>query len=83
MKALTLIAIALSLSACATAKPKGFVLPPALSEVYRGGELAPMQNADAADLGMPNQYDRVGHVCVSEPIYNGDGYYLRTSVKCW
>lgn len=64
-------------------KPKGFELPPALSEVYRGGTLAPMQQADSADLGMPNQYDLVDHTCSSRPMYDIYGRYTRTDVRCW
>lgn len=64
-------------------KPQGFEMPPALREVFRGGELSPLQTADTPNLGMPNQYDQVQHVCVSTPIYGLDGRYVRTSVKCW
>lgn len=84
MKYVFLITILSLTSACAS-KPvqKGFALPPALSEVYRGGELKGLEQADSSDLGMPNQYDLVGHVCHSQPIFDLWGRYVRTSVKCW
>jgi hypothetical protein len=63
--------------------PRGYELPPALREVFRGGELTPLQHADAPDLGMPTPYDQVSHTCVSTPIYGLDGRYVRTSVRCW
>ena len=79
-----LACIAIYLTGCGTApKQKGFELPPALSEVYRGGALKNMETADSAELGMPNQYDRVSHTCVSTPIYNLAGYYVRTDTRCW
>lgn len=82
MRHLIFIAMALSLSACSTA-PKGFELPPALSETFRNGQLKGLEQADSADLGMPNPYDRTSRVCVSRPIYNIDGFYVRTDVRCW
>lgn len=79
-----LAAIAVYMTGCgSTPKPKGFEMPPALSEVYRNGQLKGLEQADSADLGMPNQYDRVSHTCVSTPIYNLAGYYVRTDVRCW
>lgn len=79
-----IIAIAIFLTACGSApKQRGFELPPALSETMRGGTLKGLETADSPDLGMPNQYDRVSHVCISEPIYNLAGQYVRTTVKCW
>ena len=85
MKRLILVLIlGLTTTACSTPpKPKGFELPPALSEVYRGGALKPLQEADSAVLGMPNQYDLVSHVCTSAPIYDMWGRYVRTDVRCW
>ncbi len=85
-KLITLIACILSLSnsGCgSTPKQRGFELPAALSEVYRGGALKPLQEADGPLLGMPNQYDRVSHTCISTPVYNLAGYYVRTDVRCW
>lgn len=64
-------------------KPKGYELPPALREVFRGGELAPLQAADGPALGMPSPDDLVSHTCISNPIFDLNGRYLRTSVKCW
>lgn len=68
--------------ACAS-KPKGFEMPPALAETFRGGELKGLEKADSPELGMPNQYDRVTHTCTSTPVYNLYGQYVRTSTKCW
>lgn len=73
-------------TACSTTKivqKPGFQLPPALSETFRGGALKGMEQADSADLGMPSQYDLVGHVCHSEPIFDIWGRFVRTDVRCW
>ena len=71
------------MTSCASKPPKGFILPPALSEVFRNGQLKGLEQADSAVLGMPNPYDQVSHVCRSQPIYSLEGYYLRTDVRCW
>jgi len=68
---------------CASPKKQGFELPVAMSETLRGGELKGLEKADTPELGMPNQYDRVTHVCTSTPVYNLYGQFVRTSVKCW
>lgn len=68
---------------CATQPQKGFDLPPALREVYRGGELTPMQQAQRPDLGIPKQYDLVSHTCVSTPMYDLDGNYSYTDTQCF
>ena len=86
MKAFTIIAMFLALSSCASKPPppqKGFELPIALSEVFRGGVLKGLQEADSAQLGMPSQYDLVEHTCTSGPIYDLWGRYVRTDVRCW
>lgn len=80
---LTLSLFAVACSSTPVQPQRGFELPPALSEVYRGGTLTPMQQADSPVLGMPNQYDRVEHVCTSGPIYDVYGRYVRTDVRCW
>lgn len=83
MQKLLLIALAaLSLSACAS-KPKGFILPPALSEVMRNGTLKGLEEADGPLLGMPNERDRVARTCRSQPIFSLEGYYIRTDVSCY
>lgn len=74
-------------------KPRGFELPPALREIYRGGELAPMQNAESPDLGIrrrgpngefiPTNYDLVQHTCTSAPIFDLEGNYLKTITRCF
>lgn len=79
---IVLITLAAVQVGCAS-KKKGFELPPALSETFRGGQLKGLESATSAELGMPNQYDRVSHVCVSDPEYNLAGEYIGTSVKCW
>ncbi len=82
---LSILVILLVMTSACSSKPvrKGFELPAALSEVYRGGELKGLEQADSPDLGMPNQYDLVSHVCHSQPIFDLWGRYVRTSVKCW
>lgn len=82
MKRLILILACLNVVACSSPKPKGYVLPPALREVFRGGELKPLQNAESTE-GMPNAYDQVSHTCTSTPIFHLDGTYARTDVRCW
>lgn len=74
-------------------KPRGFELPPALREVYRGGELAPMQNAESPELGLgqgvpqtgyvPTNYDLVSHTCHSYPIFDLNGDYVKTMTRCF
>jgi len=83
MRIIIILALALSLSACASKPQKGFEIPPALSEVLRNGQLAPLQAADSEILGMPTQNDRIAKVCRSQPIYTLEGYYLRTDVTCF
>lgn len=73
------------LSACGT-KPKvvhTYNLPPALSEVFRNGELAGLESRDAKTLGMPNPNDLVSHTCTSTPIFDIWGRFIRTDVRCW
>lgn len=82
MKKLTFLILAAALTQSCASKPKGFVLPVALSEVYRNGELKGLEQADGPDLGMPNQNDRVAHTCTSTPLYSLEGYYTRTVVHC-
>lgn len=81
-----ILCFALALSACASTpppKPQGFILPPALSETFRGGALKGLEHADQADLGIPNQYDLTTHVCQSAPIFDIWGRFVRTDVRCW
>lgn len=83
MKRLILISM-LALTACSTPpKPRGYELPPAMREVFRGGEIQGLQSNDGAAYGMPSPYDQVQHTCVSTPMYNLDGTYWRTKVQCW
>lgn len=79
---LTMITLALGMSACAS-KPKGFELPPALSEVMRNGTLKGLEAADGPLLGMPNERDRVARTCRSQPIYSLEGLYVRTDISCY
>jgi|GEM_PF-3945346 len=86
MKRIILL-LALFLTSCATKPPapQGFAMPSALREVFRGGQLIPLQNATSPDLGIgePSNYDRVQHVCVSKPLYSLNGSYHSTQVLCW
>lgn len=76
--------VATLLSACATEqKPRGFEMPLAMREVFRGGQLKGLEYAEEPDLGMPNQFDRTQHVCVSSPMYDLYGQYLKTDVRCY
>lgn len=67
---------------CAS-KPKGFILPVALSETLRGGELKGLESNTNGDLGIPNDNDLTSKVCVSKPQFNMYGQYVTTIVKCW
>jgi hypothetical protein len=58
-------------------------MPIALQETLRGGALKGLESADSPILGMPNQNDRVSHVCRSQPIYTLEGYFIRTDVECF
>ena len=74
----------MSLANCASKpKPQGFVLPPALSEVFRNGELKGLESNTTGELGMPNENDLVSHTCTSKPLFNIYGQYVRTVVSCW
>ena len=80
------IVLMLLTTACSTTKivqKPGFELPPALSESFRGGALKGLEQADSADLGIPQQYDLVSHTCTSTPIFDIWGRYVRTDVRCW
>lgn len=84
MRIVLLIALVLSSAACTTAKPRGYELPPALREVFRGGELNGLQNVSSEDPRLyPSQRDLVQQVCVSEPLFDAYGRYYRTAVRCW
>lgn len=85
MKRLILILVLINATACASAPPqrRGFELPPALSEVFRGGQLKGLESSTDGDLGIPNQNDLVSRVCVSEPIFTINGEYVRTAVVCF
>jgi hypothetical protein len=74
----------LGLGACSSPpKKQGFNLPPALSEVFRNGELKGLEANTDGDLGIPNQDALVQHVCISKPVFDLYGQYIRTAVKCF
>lgn len=77
-----IILIACFLCNCAS-KPKGFVLPPALSETLRNGELKGLETNMDGDLGIPNDSDLISRACVSKPQFNLYGQFVGTIVKCW
>lgn len=83
LKLILLIHALLILCSCASEPKRGFELPIALSEVMRNGNLKGLEDNDTGVLGMPNQFDRVSHVCASQPIYTMNGEYVRTAVHCW
>ena len=80
-----LIASLCGFCGCATQppRPRGFELPAALSEVFRGGQLKGLETATDPSLGMPSQYDQVSHTCVSNPTYDLWGRYRGTEVRCF
>lgn len=78
-----IISLALLTSACATQQPRGYELPPALNEVFRGGQLQPLQKSAGPVLGQPDRIGRVGMVCIQEPMYDLYGYYMYTDVRCF
>jgi len=84
-KLVPVLSLVLLLGACSskTVHKQGFQLPPALTETLRGGALKGLEDASGASLGMPTQYDLVGHVCTSEPIFDVYGRFVKTDVRCW
>ena len=82
MKYLMLVLIAIN-TACATQQPRGYELPPALNEVFRGGQLQGLQNSGGPVLGQPDRVGRVGMVCVQEPMNDMYGYYMYTQTYCY
>lgn len=83
LRATVVFGLAIGLSACSSAPQRqGFNLPPALSEVYRNGELKGHETNLTGELGMPNDSDLVTRVCVSKPQFNLYGQYVGTIVKC-
>ena len=84
MKPKFLVLIPVFLVGCASQpKPTVIVPAPALREIFRGGAIQGLEDNTGQYLGMPNQYDMVEHVCTSTPIYDMNGHYVKTSVKCW
>lgn len=73
----------LVLSSCAHEPPRGFILPPALSEVFRQGQLKGLESNRDGNLGIPNQSAMVSHTCRSQPIWDLQGRYVRTDVSCY
>lgn len=83
MKKLILISL-LGLTACATQPQPRIIVPaPALREVFRGGAIQGLEDNSGQYMGNPGEYDLNPHVCSSTPIFDMNGYYVRTSVKCW
>jgi hypothetical protein len=85
-KALSLLLLsgALQLVGCMSQPKAQVIVPaPALREVFRGGEIQGLQDNSGHYMGQPSDYDLVEHVCSSRPIYDMNGKYVRTSVKCW
>lgn len=68
---------------CASPTVVRYNLPPALSEVYRNGQLPGMESDTGALLGTPAPYDQVPRTCRSQPIYSLHGIYIRTDVRCF
>jgi hypothetical protein len=64
----------LTLTACAS-EPKKINYEGSLAELMRAG--VPQEN------DYPEYYHRVGHTCTSQPIYNMNGDYVRTDVRCF
>lgn len=82
MKAILLCITALILSSCASQQPRGFILPPALSETFRNGQLKGLEAADSAELGLLNPNDMISRTCTSAPLFDLYGNYIRTDVRC-
>jgi hypothetical protein len=68
---------------CSTYQARMIVPAPALREVFRGGTIKGLEDNDGQFLGTVGEYDMVEHVCSSKPIFDMNGRYVRTSVKCW
>lgn len=82
MKLIFIMLATFTIANCAS-KPKGFILPPALSESLRNGELKGLETSMDGDLGIPNDSDLVSRNCVSKPQFNMYGQFVGTIVKCW
>ena len=68
---------------CSTYQARMIVPAPALREVFRGGTIQGLEDNEGQFLGTVGEYDMVEHVCSSKPIFDMNGRYVRTSVKCW
>lgn len=75
MKKLFFVIIAGTLIGCQAKEKKTLDYGGALPEIYRAG--TPLVEP------YPNYYHRISHSCVSTPIYDLYGYYVRTDVRCW
>lgn len=72
-----------NLIGCSTYQARMIVPAPALREVFRGGTIKGLEDNEGQFLGTVGEYDMVEHVCSSKPIFDMNGRYVRTSVKCW
>lgn len=89
MKHVLFLLIAISVQACQSQQPRyTYQLPSAMREVFRGGQLKGLEDREDPNLGIEqpkevSPYDLVQHTCVSEPIRDMNGRYVRTAVRCW
>lgn len=74
MKNLMLV-LTLALIGCSTPQKPTLTYQGALPELYRAGT--------PSVEPYPNYMHRISHSCTSMPIYDLDGYYVRTDVRCW
>jgi len=83
-KNILICALSLGLAACQTTTPRPQVMvpAPALREVMRGGAIRGLEDNSGDFTGMPGAYDLIEHVCVSMPITDMYGRYVRTAVSC-
>lgn len=85
LKMVYMMALISSLAACGSTQYRGYEMPVAMREVFRGGQLKGLEDHTDPnkDLGMPAPYDMVQHTCTSQPTYNLDGSFHRTAVRCY
>jgi len=69
-----ILLISMFLVGCQTTKPRPHTYGGALKEVTREGSPEEFQ---------PEKYEIGTHVCVSKPIFDLDGNFIKKSIRCW
>lgn len=85
MKYLLILATVLQVACATQPQPKGYELPPALSALFRGGQLRGLSDTQGqgAILGNPQQISTQAMTCTATPIFGLDGEFNYTDVRCF